>query len=88
MDAWPPSNWDECDRPIRYAILRSLGQLIVVPVKVYSMTQSWNGVSQARTITKFPQGSNIQIDYPYKDIFETQGAAHREIFKRTLKGTI
>ena len=88
MDAWPPKTWDECDRPIRYAVMRSLGELIVVPVKVWSMTQTWNGVSQARTITRFPQGAEVQVDHRYKDVFETEKAARTEVFKRMLKGTV
>lgn len=88
MDRWPPRTWDECDRPVKYAVMRSLGQLIVLPVKVYSMAQSWNGVAQARTITLLPQGASVQIDHRYGDVFETEKAAQREVFKRRLKGTV
>jgi hypothetical protein len=52
------------------------------------MTQTWNGVSQARTITRFPQGAEVQIDHRYRDVFETEKAARTEVFKRMLKGTV
>lgn len=80
--------WDELDRPIKYVIHSQIYNYIL-PVKVYSMAPNWNGATKARTLTLFKHDkkcNGVQIDYDYKDIFETIKDARMEVFKRKLKG--